>query len=151
MPDPEIFTPFLGFFIMLIFPVVFIIFWVGISFLLAYLGGWARLAQYYEVRSPFAGQKWHMQSGRMGMTNYKGCLTVGVNESGLYLAVLPIFRAGHPPLFIPWYDITTAPSKQFFMSYLDFTFARVPSLRLRLPERFGNMVLSHRTDMSSNR
>ncbi|MCB9076221.1 MAG: hypothetical protein H6631_01365 [Anaerolineaceae bacterium] len=136
-----------GKFIPCLFPFVFIPMWCAVVFLLAVIGGWSRLAPYYQARSPFEGKKWGFRSGRMGMTNYNGVLTIGVNDYGLYLAVFPLFRVGHPPLFIPWYDITTSKSKKFFVSYLDFTFARMPSVTFRVPERLGDTLLAYRTDL----
>ena len=37
---------------------------------------------------------------------YKGALKVGTAPQGLYLAVWPILRLGHPPLLIPWAEIS---------------------------------------------
>ena len=130
-----------------LFPFFFIFLWVTVLFILAYIGGWSRLAQYYQTQSTFEGERWNFKSGRMGVTNYSGCLTIGVNDRGLYLAVFPIFRVGHPPLFIPWYDITTSKSRKFLVSYLDFTFARMPSVTFSVAERFGDTLLSYRTDL----
>jgi hypothetical protein len=129
------------------FPFFFIFLWATVLFIVAYIGGWSRLAQYYQTQSKFEGKKWGFKSGRMGVTNYNGCLTIGANDQGLYLAVFPIFRVGHPPLFIPWYDITTSKSRKFLVSYLDFTFARVPSITFSVPERFGDTLLTYRTDL----
>ena len=130
-----------------LFPFFFIVMWVMVLYVLAYIGGWSRLAQYYQAPSKFGGKTWGFKSGRMGITNYSGCLTIGANDYGLYLAVFPLFRVGHPPLFIPWYDITTSKSRRFFISYLDFTFARSPSITFSVPEKFGNTLLAKRTDM----
>ena len=129
-----------------LFPFLFVLLWVTVLFILATIGGWSRLAQYYQTQSQFEGKKWGFRSGRMGMTNYSGCLTIGANDYGLYLAVLPVFRVGHPSLFIPWYDITTSKSRKFFVSYWAFTFARVPSVTFSVPEKLGDTLLSYRTD-----
>jgi len=72
-----------------------------ILFLLAHLGGWARLAQYYETQATFEGETWNFKSGRMGLVNYSGCRTIGANDEGLYLAVFPVFRLGYPPYLSP--------------------------------------------------
>ena len=130
-----------------LFPLFFIFLWAFVLVILAYIGGWSRLAQYYQTQSKFEGEKWGFKSGRMGMANYSGCLTIGANDQGLYLAVFPLFRVGHPPLFIPWYDITTSKSRKFFVSYLDFTFARMPSVTFSVPVGFGDILLSHQTDL----
>ena len=129
-----------------LFPIVFFFFWNGVVLLLAALGGWSRLAEHYRTQTSFEGTRWSFKSGRMGFTNYNGCLTIGANSAGLYLAVMPLFRAGHAPLFVPWEDITTAPSRRFFFSYLNFNFARLPSVTLKLPEKMGETVLTLRPD-----
>ena len=127
-----------------LFPVFFVMMWGFVLFLLAQLGGWSRLAQHYQAQTDFTGKKWRFKSGRMGLTNYSACLTIGANNSGLYVAVLPLFRVGHPPLLIPWADITTSKSKSFWISYLDFTFARAPSVTFKIPEQLGTTLLSLR-------
>jgi hypothetical protein len=48
--------------------------------------------------------------------NYGGCLTVGSDAAGLYLAVMFLFRVGHPPLFIPW-DERTISRKRDLLSF----------------------------------
>ncbi len=131
-----------------LFPIFFIGMWVTVCFLLARIGGWSRLAEAYQSQAQFTGKKWYFQSCQLGLTNYNGALTVGSNYYGLYLAVLLLFRVGHPPLLIPWSDITTAEYKGLIFPYLDFTFARAPSIRLRLPRKLGDMVMAMRLDSS---
>jgi hypothetical protein len=47
--------------------------------------------------------------------NYGGCITAYLGPGGLRLSVWPIFRLMHPPLLIPWDEITSvARSKSFF-------------------------------------
>src|SRR5262249_25216809 len=71
----------------------------------AQLGGWSALAAHYRTRAPFAGKRWRMQSITMhGWVGYNGGVTVGANADGLYLA-MPML-VGHPPLFIPWTDLS---------------------------------------------
>lgn len=130
-----------------VFPFFFVIMWVVVLSLLANIGGWSRLAQHYQAQTKFQGKKWHFRSGRMGLTNYSACLTIGLNNYGLYVAVLPLFRVGHPPLLIPWSDITTSKSKHFWISYLDFTFAHVPTVTFKIPEQLGTTLLSFRDSL----
>jgi hypothetical protein len=127
-----------------LFPVFFVGMWSFVLFLLANIGGWSRLARHYQTQTEFAGKKWHFKSGRMGLTNYSACLTVGANNSGLYLAVFPLFRVGHPPLLIPWVDISTSKSKRFWFSYLDFKFTQTPTVTFKIPEQLGTTLLSLR-------
>lgn len=128
-----------------LFPVFFVGLWVFVLFLIARLGGWSRLAEYYQTQTRFEGQIWRFRSGRFRWASYNGCLTLGANDRGLYLAVFPLFRVGHPPLFIPWYDITTEEKKAFLTTYLEFRFAKAPSVTLRIPRSLGDTIVSKRT------
>lgn len=128
-----------------LFPVFFIGMWVFVLLLVAMLGGWSRLAEYYRTQTRFEGQTWRFRSGRFGWAGYNGCLTLGANHEGLYLAVFPLFRVGHPPLFIPWYDITTTEKKGFLSAYLEFKFTKAPSVRLQIPRTLGETIVSKRT------
>lgn len=87
------------------FPFFFGALWCGVCLLLSGLGGWGRLAEKFAALRPPAGTRFFMQSGKVGVVNYKGCLTVHTSADGLHLAVWPFFRIGHKPLLIPWRDI----------------------------------------------
>ncbi len=49
----------------------------------------------------------------MGVTNYNSVLTIHVSPEGLHLAVMKIFRLGHPPILIPWAEIHQATFRRF--------------------------------------
>jgi hypothetical protein len=90
-----------------LFVLAFVGLWIGVGLLVAYLGGWATLAKVYRHSDEFRGERRRFQSARMRWgINYGSCLTVGATPRGLYLAALFIFRIGHPPLFMPWTDIS---------------------------------------------
>ena len=82
---------------------------VGLWFLacraISSLSGWKALATRYPLRGAPRGRRFWMQSGRVGKAYYKNCLVVRSATDGLYLAMLFIFRPGHPPIFIPWEEI----------------------------------------------
>ncbi len=69
---------------------------------LAYFGGWAAVAQRYRCRGTPVGKSFHWQCARFGWVDYNGCVSIRVCADGLRLATFPLFRPGHPPLFIPW-------------------------------------------------
>jgi hypothetical protein len=131
----------LEYFILFVFPISFFGMWVAVCFLLASLGGWSRLARHYRSQSGFAGKKWRFKSGQFQPVNYKHCLTIGSDEYGLYLAVHPLFRVGHPPLLIPWSDITTTESQGWLFSYREFAFSKVPTVKLRVLRDVGEKIL----------
>ena len=127
-------------------PILIIIMWVPLLLLASRTSGWSRLAGYYQFHSEFVGQKWrprfryvYLGSGRYGNT-----LTIGANYHGLYLAMSSLFEFGHPSLLIPWKDITTAEHKGLIFSYLDFTFALEPTVKLRVPRKLGDEILAVR-------
>ena len=121
---------------------LFIAIWIAATWLVSALGGWRALAERYRSDLPFTGQTWRMRSGRMGgVVRYNGLLTVGVNQAGLHLAVMPLFRPGHPPLFIPWPDVTVESGRRFFRTFVIFRFRQMPNVSLWLYEKFGRQVL----------
>jgi hypothetical protein len=71
---------------------------------------------------------------------YRSCMTLGANARGLYLAVLPLFRIGHPPLFIPWTDVSVARHDSMLLSCLEFRFRRMETVYLSLNWSLGQEV-----------
>jgi len=72
-------------------------------------GRLALLAKSYPARdaATLDGETWRFQSIQLcWATNYGNCVTVRTNSVGLGLSVLWLLRLGHPPLLIPWADIT---------------------------------------------
>src|ERR1051325_903823 len=113
-----------------------------VSFIVATLGGWRRLAEVYRLEGTFEGVRWRFKSGRMRWgANYNNCLTVGANERGLYLAVLFPFGLFHPRLFVPRSDVGVTQKKGWVFKYCDFTFLKAPGVSLRLQQHLGLALL----------
>jgi len=72
--------------------------------------------------------------------HYNNILTIGADEGGLYLGVLFLFRAGHPPLYIPWREISVVERQGWFFSYVDFHFNALPDLKLTVTKKLGAAV-----------
>jgi hypothetical protein len=97
MPQPAInplwFIPF--------FPLL----WLGACAMLSAFGGWHALAGEFGESGSRAGEKYRTASGAISRgwvpVNYSGCLIITLNEEGIGLAVWPMFRFVHRPLFIP--------------------------------------------------
>jgi hypothetical protein len=126
-----------------LFAAIFVAAWVGISYLVAYAGGWAKLAELYPDQSnSFDGATFRFRSGTMrSAARYDNVLTIGANSRGLYLGVIFLFRAGHPPLFIPWNEIEVARDEGLVFSYVIFQFRRAGGVRLRVMRSLGDKVL----------
>lgn len=82
--------------------------------------GWRLLAARFAYSPEFRGRSWNWQSGQLRWVRYRNCLTLGANRDGLYLAILALFRFRHPPLHIPWKEITITPKRSFFRQGMEF-------------------------------
>jgi hypothetical protein len=115
----------------------FVLFWIAASVAVAVIGGWNELSHFYRSEKPFDGRRWYFRSGRMRWnTKYSGCLMIGANAQGLYLAAFILFRVGHPPLFIPWQDISANTGKTLWWKWTEYRFRLTPTVWLRI---YGNL------------
>ena len=91
----------------LFFVLYFIAVWVLVSCLIGQLSGWVALSRRFRHGGAFYSYQWPFQSVRMGTLcgTYHNSVNLGADEAGLYMAVFPLFRIGHAPLFIPWSEI----------------------------------------------
>ncbi len=92
----------LPFLLPLLFPVVFVAWWCFICFMISRIGGWNAMAAKYRANQPPEGAKFRMRSAKVGLARYNNTLTLHGSVEGLHLAVMPLFRAAHPPIFLPW-------------------------------------------------
>ncbi len=107
----------------------FAVFWALIVWFLSRLGGWSKLADVYPSRMPFDEMCWSWQSGRLRWgVGYNGILKVCADRQALHLSVLFLFRPGHPPLSIPWEDVTG--NQRTF--WVELRFRRDDSVPLRI-------------------
>ncbi len=105
--------------LLLLIPVFFVLFGGGLAAaiisLLAFVSGWRTLAARFPAPPGFHGGKLYTwQSGRLGMVNYNNVLRVGVSPQGLHLACGFPFHFMHPPLLIPWAQITNLQQQKVF-------------------------------------
>ena len=118
-------------------PWLFLPFIVGmfalVSYFLSWVGGWRRLARDYRLERSGGFPSRPFVSGVMGWVNYRGCLTVGGDARGLYLAVLLPFRVGHPPLCIPWSDVHDRVREKWFFAHWDTMSVGPERVKLHIP------------------
>jgi hypothetical protein len=98
-------------------PPFFIVFfaatWVLSAYAISLVSGWNRLSRRFRYRGPYYSEKWSFQSARMrSFVGFGNALTMGADESGLYMAVFPLFRVGFPRLLIPWSEISIIPGER---------------------------------------
>ncbi len=115
--------------------------WIFVSYGISLIGGWHELCGVYPAEQPFQGESWSFQNVAVRFAvGYHNIVKIGANPEGLYLAVFPLFRAGHPPLFIPWRDISVRESKYLWVRVYKFGFRQVPSVPLRLRKELGEKI-----------
>jgi hypothetical protein len=94
------------------FPIFFVAVWLLAGSLVALMSGWRCLGDQYRCDAEFPVASRSMQSGTMRFnTRYGNVLRVGIDSCSLHLAVMPLFRVGHPHLCIPWSDIEIMPPR----------------------------------------
>jgi hypothetical protein len=108
--------------VILVVPLVLVIFavvWLLITTLLANLSGWVGLARAFRAGSPPVGRSFGFGSGRIGMVNFRNCLTLTVGDKGFQLSIWPLFRGlATPDLFIPYAAISNIEERKIlFLSY----------------------------------
>lgn len=124
-----------------LFFTAFVGFLIGLFFVIARLSGWTTLVTFYRFSNSFIGECWRFQSAEMRWKmGYNNCLTIGANESGLYLSVFFLFRFGHPNLFIPWTDISVNTKKGFIYTHMEFRFRQAPMIPFQVSERLGQRI-----------
>ncbi len=136
-------------------PLLFLAVWLVVLWVISWLGGWRRLARHYRSPEPWkhTGLGWQSLYLDRGIC-FRGSVKAQADEHGLHLSVWPIFRAFHPPLTIPWEDLSgrrlgpTSPWGRMLVTRTVLLSARLtPEVPLILSERLAEK-LSEKTGAS---
>jgi hypothetical protein len=105
---------------------LFVLGWLFVTGLLAYLSGWVALAGRFRANGSVDGERFQFSSGSLGRkflpVSYGNCLFVTVNPQGLRLSIFLPFRFLSPPLYIPWADIDSITERRIlFFDVVTFT------------------------------
>jgi len=107
--------------------------WIGTSLLLSWFSGWRQLACRYRASQPPTGERFRMPSLAMRWgTAYHGSAYLSADSDGLFLSAISLLRAGHPPLFIPWSDITFSRERRWRADGVSLRFAQAPDISLHI-------------------
>lgn len=121
--------------------------WISVCWIISRIGGWALLAKAYPAQyaASLDGETHRFQSIQMRWaTNYGNCVTVRTNSLGIGLSVLWLLRIGHPPMLIPWSDITIQKVRRsrFFSPLIEFRFRLEPSVPVRINNKLFLKILN---------
>jgi hypothetical protein len=89
--------------------VLFIGFYVPALWISGWFGakrGWNTLAATWRTTTPPRGSSLPWISGTIGAQHFKSGLNVRFDSSGLWLRPILIYGFHHPPLLIPWADVS---------------------------------------------
>ncbi|HVZ82918.1 MAG TPA: hypothetical protein VG893_04530 [Terracidiphilus sp.] len=126
-------------------PIFFVLVWIGTSMLIAALSGWHRLAGRFtsgakpcgDIRT--AGPWFHTVYARYA-THYNSVIRMAAAHDALYLSVLPLFRAGHPPLRIPWNDIRVVPVQRGLRQMMALSLGNKECVTFRISMRMARKL-----------
>ncbi|MGH0037236.1 MAG: hypothetical protein ACQGVK_19600 [Myxococcota bacterium] len=106
--------------------------WIGFSLGISTLG-WAQAAAGYACEGHFPERRFRYQSAgfRRG-AGYNLGVTFGVDADALYLRTASWLRIGHPPLRIPWSDVTPRSVRAGWVERVDLELAATPKATLRI-------------------
>lgn len=126
----------------ILFPIGFVLFWIFVSTLIGALSGWKTLADSFPWRSDPLGQTrtagpFFYPVYMRFWCQYRGVIRMTAADDALYLSVLGLFRAGHPPLRIPWSEIQLSKTTYAWQSYLSLTLGNRERIPMRISERMA--------------
>ncbi|MEL7445840.1 MAG: hypothetical protein AAGK02_08510 [Pseudomonadota bacterium] len=108
-------------FVILTFAVVFPVFWIVVTTMIAELGGWNALQRRFTDQpdaQSIARFRW--RTGQLGHplfgVSYSGVLTFEVCEPGVRIRVMKLFGLFSRPIFLPWDSFRTEPYQWFIWS-----------------------------------
>lgn len=126
------------------FGVLFGALWVAIFQVVARLGGWRELARAYPplgIVGAGSGETFRFRSVQLRHgVNYNNCVTLVAGPAALRLALPRVFAWGHPPLEVPWGEISVEVGRRFWMRVVTLRCARAPSVPVRMRPRLAETL-----------
>ena len=121
---------------------------IGVSILLvlnlAKLSGWKRVAAKYATSTfpTHCLESW--VTGRMGAFLYRN-LVLAADQRGLYARTVRGASVFHPPLFVPWEDISIGEGRNLWFPMVRFTFSKPAPGSIMLGPGFARQLLDKKT------
>ena len=123
------------------FLIAFTTLWILMCFALSLWGGWWQLTDRYRGTPSKAAAKWRFESASMRrMAAYPGCLKISIGREGLGISILFLFRVGHPPLLVPWTDITAHELESLVIKKVRLNFAKEPDVPLTISLKLARQI-----------
>jgi hypothetical protein len=115
---------------------LFLALWVAIFQAMARIGGWRELAAAYPplgITGAGLGEPFRMRSLQLRRaTNYNHCVTLTAGPAALRLSLPRVFAWGHPPIEVPWAEISVEASRGYLFPVVILHCARTPAAPVRM-------------------
>ena len=124
------------------FAVFFVTLWCFVCFVISVLGGWYSLTTRFRAQSEpsgdlkSAGPLFYGVKMRFRI-NYSSVIRITAADDALYVSILFLFRAGHPPLRIPWTDVKFSRTKFLWQRYIVLSLGEQEQIPMRISERMA--------------
>jgi len=109
------------------------------------MSGWFTLSDRFRKQSEPYGEA--RSAGPFGYgvrmrfrTNYGNVIRLTSTADALYLSVFFPFRAGHPPLCVPWKEIQLGRTKFLWLRYVVLTLGNQERIPMRISERMADKL-----------
>ena len=128
-----------------LFPVAFVLFWIFICLVISVMSGWLALAESFIQQSEPCGQiktagPFFYVVYMRYWCHYSSVIRMTAADDAFYLSVLAIFRAGHPPLRIPWNEIHFSSTNLFLRTHIVLTLGNQERIPMRISERMASKL-----------
>ena len=108
------------------FPIYFISLWLFVTFILSRMG-WIHLYREFSSKTPTNGKWLGWRSMRINWIHYRNCIIVYIDETGLYMKPMILFRLFHAPVLIPWERFSKSDERTFRGKTRHLLFLPAPS------------------------
>lgn len=138
-----------------VLPVFFVAVWALACLLVGSMSGWSALAARFKKQSEPYGETrstgpWFYTVYMRFWVHYSSVVRITAADDALFLSVLLPFRAGHPPLRIPWNEIRPSRAKYLCRRYMVLTLGLQEQIPLRISERMArNLGIPQRFPQAS--
>jgi hypothetical protein len=107
--------------------------WFAVPLATSFLSEWNSIAINYPLKEKYKEDRLFFQNVQFGLILYTKWVTVGADKSGLFLEVAPLVSFAHPPISIPWSDISTRKVSTIpLFPDIELKLSKVPSASIRI-------------------
>jgi hypothetical protein len=111
-----------------------------VCYIISFLGGWWSLSRRYGTSRPLPAGAFTGSGSFRYLAGYQNIIRLGSDSEGVYLRFWP--RLAHPPLFIPWEEVTVKPSWRFIIRQQTLVLGEQTRVPLTVREKDAKKLLA---------